>query len=68
MHASKGLFQKHGGSTVAKGNIPTSIFDHWHLDLWSCNAVEKDEPEVETKEEKKHRVYVIGAIDVFLSI
>ena len=43
-----------------------SIFDHWHLDLWSCNAIEKEEgAEEEEKEDKKHRVYVIGAIDVF---
>ena len=62
---AKDCFKSTAEAPLQKGNIPTSIFDHWHLDLWSCNAVEKDEPEVETKEEKKHRVYVIGAIDVF---
>lgn len=63
----KDCFKGTAEAPLQKGNIPTSIFDHWHIDLCSCNAIEKEDVEeikVE-KETKKHKVYVIGAIDVF---
>ena len=40
---AKDCFKSTAEAPLQKGNIPTSIFDHWHLDLWSCNAVEKDD-------------------------